>query len=521
MGELKIIDEYYTNLEYENNDKKALILALSEKIEFADVNNFSERFLKAASVIKKNLSLFQSACDHVDTITTIIEYLSNIGMKFTLDKYDKEYKEDDIVLSVIFTLLNIYNIRKGHTIQLFLENVIIKKSVLDKSFQYTYLLFSGATNHNNEIIVLADSDLYAVISYFRNKKYVLSFLNKIWVQEPIKEKFLWLMKEYLEDLIDYPIYTFRKKKELFTKAGTSKKINIISIWTEDIVFAKNLAMSLNRDVVFINSYMDFYGGIILLPYIKIFDKTLHKWCNSNLDDCKKTLSMHKHLVYNLFYDGMWQQPIKATYWIHNNCQMANATSEDVNRCISSAKKGFKIWSAKSVTCRMQILSKFASIIECNGKSDLATLILTWIKMSFYENSLFCSQSEELEVTKIPNPKGIIILKEEEIPLKKDEFPLFTRMIQILTAGNSVIVINNTNSCNLAPYYNIFSAAGIPPGVINLLSNENIQELELALCGTDYASYAKQFVPISQPRNPEKMFMNFTTPKYIIFPLKQL
>ena len=41
-------------------------------------------------------------------------------------------------------------------------------------------------------------------------------------------------------------------------------------------------------------------------------------------------------------------------------------SEDVNRCINSAEKGFKIWSTKPITFRVQVLSKFASILRCNG-----------------------------------------------------------------------------------------------------------------------------------------------------------
>jgi len=41
-------------------------------------------------------------------------------------------------------------------------------------------------------------------------------------------------------------------------------------------------------------------------------------------------------------------------------------SDDVNKCIKSAEEGFKIWSSKSITCRIQILSKFASILERNG-----------------------------------------------------------------------------------------------------------------------------------------------------------
>jgi len=109
--------------------------------------------------------------------------------------------------------------------------------------------FKHFVDHTNEIILLADSDLYAVISYLRNKRSILLPLNKIWVQEPIKEKFLWLLKEYLgisvlEHLIDNRVRIFRTKNELFT-ANTPDKMNIVSIWTEDIVFAKKLAMILN------------------------------------------------------------------------------------------------------------------------------------------------------------------------------------------------------------------------------------------------------------------------------------
>jgi len=112
--------------------------------------------------------------------------------------------------------------------------------------------------------------------------------------------------------------------------------------------------------------------------------------------------------------------------------------------------------------------------------------------------------------KIRNPKGVIILKEE------NETVLFRRLIQILTFGNSVIVICNTDSCNLVPYCNMFSASEIPPGVINLLSNENIKELELALCGMDYANYAEKFFSTI---NLEKIYINLTIPKQIILPLK--
>lgn len=47
------------------------------------------RFLETAAIIKKNLSLFQSFCEHVDIVTTIIEYLEYYGIKFLIDKFDK------------------------------------------------------------------------------------------------------------------------------------------------------------------------------------------------------------------------------------------------------------------------------------------------------------------------------------------------------------------------------------------------------------------------------------------------
>lgn len=71
--------------------------------------------------------------------------------------------------------------------------------------------------------------------------------------------------------------------------------------------------------------MDFYDGIVLLPYIKQCEKTWHNWCKSDLDNYTEKLSMQKSRVYNLFYDGMWQRPVKGTYWIHNDSQWANAT----------------------------------------------------------------------------------------------------------------------------------------------------------------------------------------------------
>lgn len=142
---------------------------------------------------------------------------------------------------------------------------------------------------------------------------------------------------------------------------------------------------------------------------------------------------------------------------------------------------------------------------------MADKILKWIKFSNIYETLLCSQSERLEITKIRKPRGIIILKE------KDETVLFDQLTQILIAGNSVIVIcDGKNSCSLAQYCDKFSVSEIPSGVINLLSHDNLKTLEFSLCTTTYDSYAEQFF---LEDNPKKTYINLTIPKYIILPIK--
>ncbi|GAB1862237.1 Aldehyde dehydrogenase domain-containing protein [Camponotus japonicus] len=521
MCRLQTIDKYYNNLQYnESNREEVLtkISALPKTIKFKNINDISERFLETASVIEKNLSLFQSVCKHVDVVTTIIEYLTNFGVKLSLcSNFEEEYEKDDIILLVMLTLVHICGDTQIH---LFLEDAIYK-NYGTYQYQWKHKCYQLIKDQFNEMILLEDSDLYAVISYLRiiypKQGCLSSYFNKIWVQEFIKEKFLWLVKEYFENLT-LPIYVFRSRKELLTNHEHCK-MKIVSIWSEDIIAAKNLASYLNKEVLFINTHMDLYSGIVLLPYIKIFSETLNTLLYEKLQNCdvnnyaiKSETLKAETPTYNLFYNGKWQQPVENTYWMYNEALWAHATSCDIKRCIDSAEKGFKIWSTKSITSRNQILFKFASMLKCNGKFALADKILKWIKFSnIYETSLLCSQSGRLEITKMRQPKGVIILKE------KDETVLFDRLTQVLIAGNSVIVIcDGKDSCSLAQYCDKFSVSEIPSGVINLLSHDNLKTLEASLCATTYDSYSEQFF---LKDNPEKTYINLTIPKYIILPIK--
>lgn len=98
------------------------------------------------------------------------------------------------------------------------------------------------------MILLEDSDLYAVINCLKLRR-VLSDLSKIWIQESIIQTFTWHFKKCFGTL-NIPIHIFQSKQELLA-LNTFKcniimtEMNIMSIWSEDIVAAKTLAESLN------------------------------------------------------------------------------------------------------------------------------------------------------------------------------------------------------------------------------------------------------------------------------------
>lgn len=94
------------------------------------------------------------------------------------------------------------------------------------------------------MIILEDSDLYAVINCLMIMDN--SCVNKIWIQESIRQKFLKLIKKNL-NYFKCPIHILRSQQELLLTFNTPRKstMSTISIWSEDIVTAKNLASCLD------------------------------------------------------------------------------------------------------------------------------------------------------------------------------------------------------------------------------------------------------------------------------------
>lgn len=98
------------------------------------------------------------------------------------------------------------------------------------------------------MIILEDSDLHAVINCLMIIDYSLS---KIWIQKSIKKEFLMFKKKYLNYSRKCPIDIFQSQQELLAiSTPRNCLMNIISIWSEDIVAAKNLASCF--DVYYLN-----------------------------------------------------------------------------------------------------------------------------------------------------------------------------------------------------------------------------------------------------------------------------
>lgn len=473
--------------------KKISDLSLNLEIPEEFQNNFPHRFHEAVSIMQNNYFLFASVYEHEDIFKNIMDYLNLFGLQLMYDKLYEFQNKDDVMVSLMLT---IYNIIKEPNMQLFLENALVKNSAIQHVVHKnkTFLSYRSI-----EIMLLEGSDLYAFINCLK-MKYVTSFLNKIWVQESVNKDFQWHVKKYV-GYLHVPVYTFQSQQELLTLQTLHDiEVKILSIWTEDIVSARNLAARLQKHIIFINTHINFCAGI-LIPYTKLCPPKYQFLPEVQyMNDKKWIINPKSNTIYNLFYDGMWQKPIQNMYWEYNGVLLANATITDYETCFKSATKGFAIWSEKSIDSRMHILSKLGSTLQNKNETLLANEIFRWIKLQYYyKNQIEYQQNNKFEITKIRIPRGVIVLEE------KEKVTMFRELTQCLITGNSIIVLCNPDLCTLVQYCDIFSTATIPSGVINLISSDIIEDIKCE--------------KILENMNPHVVYTHLTVAKHIILSLK--
>ncbi|XP_071628786.1 uncharacterized protein [Temnothorax longispinosus] len=490
----KTIKRCYKALQYEINKQEALkkISTLHCELKFKDTNNFSDRFSQTTSIIEKNLTVFKSACDHVDIVTTILDFLHIVGVRLMFKDESCTYK--DMVL-----IYMMYIVCDEREISSFLQAALLNNSRLE----YVDIAYRNALSHCvHEMVVLEDSDLYAVISYLRITPSFLLKINRIYIQESIIQKFIYVMEKYFKHsnlVLSISVFHAKEDLHLFpTYFASLTKMYMMSIWSEDIAAAKELATILRRDITFINAHFEFCSDITF---------TSNKWVESTFDFCRfygvwkdkdeDEINANEYTGsrYDLFYYGAWQKPVKNTYWIHDDNIYANATRSDILRCVGSASDAAVSWSSLPIVSRKKILENLASTLECNGKFLLADTVLKWLKSSNINNTLKC-QDERLELTNFRGSKNVVSI------FHPDEVVSFGYLTLSLMIGNCVIVLFNGHSCSLAPYFSMFSTAGIPSGVINLLSKKEM----FGVC-------------FDKAYEPEEAFKHCTSINHIILPLK--
>jgi len=130
-----------------------------------------------------------------------------------------------------------------------IQNIILKHFFII-FYRLTFLKFlikilKIYIDYGMEMIVFGDSDLYAIISYLKIKPSFLLKIKKIFIEESIEQKFLWLIEKNFQYVFkNLTISKFYSKKDLLTYSSSSPNLNMMSIWSEDITSAKALAIIL-------------------------------------------------------------------------------------------------------------------------------------------------------------------------------------------------------------------------------------------------------------------------------------
>jgi len=199
-----------------------------------------------------------------------------------------------------------------------------------------------------------------------------------------------------------------------------------------------------------------------------------------------------------FIDGKWQQSqSKETYDVINPAteeligKASKASTEDIDRALKSAQKGFLTWRDYSPWDRSKIIRKIADLIR-KKNNELAKWMTLETGKPFAEGLAEVSASADIFEWNAEETKRIygqtiqsrfkdtrIIINYEPVgvvaALSPWNFPLVLAARKIstaLAAGCSVIskpdVITPGTVMELV---NIIKECGVPPGVVNLLSGE--------------------------------------------------
>lgn len=149
--------------------------------------------------------------------------------------------------------------------------------------------------------------------------------------------------------------------------------------------------------------MDFSDNVILLPYTRMFSAPLYeailhdKSICENINDTDISPEEHKGPIYDMYYDGMWQKPVKGKYWIQEGCLWANATMYTFlfdldlfialmfEKCLR--KYVIKLIDIKFAICSFIVVEKMFTdaLIQLRKDSKFGVLGLWILEYKYYPN----------------------------------------------------------------------------------------------------------------------------------------
>jgi aldehyde dehydrogenase (NAD+) len=206
-------------------------------------------------------------------------------------------------------------------------------------------------------------------------------------------------------------------------------------------------------------------------------------------------------VYNCFINNKWVKPETGKWFYSENpanaenwAKVPDCNYNDVNSAVKSAKKAFYDgeWSKISTAQRGRYLRKIGEIIS--KYSDLLGEIETkdngklpknitpslkegeWLVDSWHYYGGMCDKFEgKLLHSEVPNmhnymnwePFGVVA---QILPWNSPLGTLFWKLAPCLAAGNTVVLKPSEHaSCSILELMDILLEAGLPPGVINVVT----------------------------------------------------
>ncbi|XP_076609675.1 aldehyde dehydrogenase family 16 member A1 [Chaetodon auriga] len=191
---------------------------------------------------------------------------------------------------------------------------------------------------------------------------------------------------------------------------------------------------------------------------------------------------HHSRSLGLFIDGKFVRPAdRQSCFVadskgSNVCSTVCAVEDDVSQCASSAVNGYKAWGDLTCHQRAKALLRLVSVLGQHGQcvSELCELCGASCSPSTLVRLLqYYSSWAQLRDTLITNwtPLGVVAV------VVSDDCSLYSLMLKVLPAlamGNSVIVVpGRSNAPPVLLLAQLFVAAGLPPGALNVLTGSDV------------------------------------------------